>query len=264
MNVPFLLANQKKEGDRQAESRPQRAKTQQETTTKTLSCLVSIANARISCLTLASLVERENRLAPEDPWPAAIHDSWEAFLWATSREGEERLDVDLNKVAITGASAGANIAAVVAQKAALRPPPGVSIRAQVLVVPVTDNTATPHSSPSWKAFEFTAHLPAKKMLWYRRHYLPDPADWAHREASPLLAPDAVFARLAPAHILVGELDVLRHDGEEYARRLRANGVAATVTVMQGMPHPFLAMDAVLEAGRTAITDICDELRRVFA
>jgi acetyl esterase/lipase len=170
----------------------------------------------------------------------------------------------LNKVAITGSSAGANIAAVVAQKAALRPQPGVSLRSQVLVVPVTDNTATPCSSPTWKTFEFTAHLPARKMLWYRRHYLPNPADWGNREASPLLATDEIFRLLPPTYIIVGELDVLRHDGEEYARRLKACGVATRVTVAEGMPHPFLAMDAVLEAGRTAITNICGELTRAFA
>ncbi|KIW98072.1 uncharacterized protein Z519_01656 [Cladophialophora bantiana CBS 173.52] len=211
----------------------------------------------------AVVITTDYRLAPEEPWPAAIHDSWEAFLWSTS-QGEDRLDLDLNKVAITGASAGANIAAVIAQKAALRPQPGVLIRSQVLVVPVTDNTATPYSSPSWKAFEFTAHLPAKKMLWYRHHYLPNQADWSHREASPLLAPDEVFELLPPSYIIVGELDVLRHDGEEYARRLRACGVEVRLTVMEGMPHPFLAMDAVLEAGRTAIANICDELLSVFA
>ncbi|OAP57468.1 hypothetical protein AYL99_08206 [Fonsecaea erecta] len=220
----------------------------------------------------AVVITTDYRLAPEDPWPAAIHDAWEAFLWSTASP-QQGLDVDVNlhKVAIAGSSAGANIAAVIAQKAALRfpplsPPPAgrVSIRSQVLVVPVTDNTATPFSSPSWQAYEFTAHLPAKKMLWYRHHYLPNPADRAHREASPLLASDDVFARLAPAYIIVAELDVLRHDGEEYARRLRANGVAARVTLMEGMPHPFLAMDSVLEAGRTAIRNICDELTRVFA
>ena len=175
-----------------------------------------------------------------------------------------RLNLDLDKVAIVGSSAGANLSAVVAQKAVLRPQPGVSLRSQVLVVPVTDNTATPGSNPTWRAFEFTAHLPAKKMLWFRQHYLPNEADWADREASPLLASDDVFRLLPPTYIIVGELDVLRHDGEEYARRLKANGVSTSVTVAEGMPHPFLAMDAVLEAGKEAITNICEELSKAFA
>ncbi|EXJ84524.1 triacylglycerol lipase [Capronia epimyces CBS 606.96] len=209
------------------------------------------------------VITTDYRLAPEEPWPAAIHDSWEAFLWTTA-QGQSLLNIDLSKMAVSGASAGANIAAVIAQKAALRPQPGVSMRSQVLVVPITDNTATPYSSPTWKAFEFTAGLPAKKMLWYRHHYLPNQADRSHQEASPLMASDEVFKQLPPAKILVGELDVLRHEGEEYGRKLKANGVPASVTVMEGMPHPFLAMDAVLEAGKKAITIMCDQLVRAFA
>ncbi|KIX08220.1 uncharacterized protein Z518_02876 [Rhinocladiella mackenziei CBS 650.93] len=211
----------------------------------------------------AVVITTDYRLAPEEPWPAAIHDSWEAFLWATSYGGS-LLNLDLTRTAMVGSSAGANIAAVIVQNAVLRPQLGVSLCSQFLVVPVTDNTASPCSSPTWKAFEFTAGLPAKKMLWYRNHYLPNQADWSHREASPLLASDEIFARLPPANIIVGELDVLRHDGEEYARKLRKNGVEAKVTVMEGMPHPFLAMDAVLEAGKRAITIICEELDQVFS
>jgi acetyl esterase/lipase len=183
-----------------------------------------------------------------------------------SSQGKTRLSLNISKVAFSGASAGANIAAVIAQKAAKRKLPGVTLRSQVLVVPPTDNTATPSSSPesSWKRMEYTAHLPAKKMLWYRRHYLPNQADWSHPEASPLLASDEVFRQLPPACIIVAELDCLRSDGEEYARRLEENGVKTVLTVMGGVPHPFLAMDAVLEAGKTGITEMCEALIGAFA
>ncbi|ETI20443.1 hypothetical protein G647_08478 [Cladophialophora carrionii CBS 160.54] len=210
----------------------------------------------------AVVISTNYRLAPEDPFPAAIDDAWEAYLWTVS-EAQRPLNLDLSKVAIVGTSAGGNIAAVTAQKAASRPQPGVSLVLQVLVVPITDNTATPESSPSWKEFEFTAQLPAAKMLWYRSYYLPNLSDWSSWSASPLLASDDVFRTLPPAYIVVGELDILKHDGEEYARRLSANGVPAKVNVVARMPHPFPAMDAILEAGRTVITNVCDELRAAF-
>ena len=101
------------------------------------------------------------------------------------------------------------------------------------------------------------------MLFFRHHYLPNQADWSHREASPLLASNEIFAQLPPARIVVAELDILRHDGEEYARKLKANGVPVELTVMERMPHSFPAMDGVLEAGKKAITIMCDELVRVF-
>lgn len=204
-----------------------------------------------------------DRLAPESPWPAPVHDAWETYSWATS-SGKDQFNLDLAKIAVGGCSAGANIAAVLTQNTVLRPQPGSTILSQFLIVPVTDNTATPSSNPTWKIFEFTAALPAKKMLWYRRHYLADPANWSHREASPLLASDEIFRRLPPANIIVAGLDVLRHEGEEYARKLKVNGVSVELTVMDGMPHPFPAMDGVLEAGKRAITITCDSLSRVFA
>ncbi|KIW60406.1 hypothetical protein PV05_00622 [Exophiala xenobiotica] len=210
----------------------------------------------------AVVITTDYRLAPEAPWPAAIHDSWETLLWATST-GKDTLNLDLIKIAIGGASSGGNIAAVIVQNAVVQQ--CALIRSQFLIVPVTDNTATPCSkNPTWKMFEHTAALPAKKMLWYRNHYLPDPATWSHREASPLLAPNAIFRQLPRANIIVGELDVLRHEGEEYARKLEANGISADLTVMKGMPHPFLAMDAVLEAGKRAISITCDGLIQAFS
>ena len=166
-------------------------------------------------------------------------------------------------MAISGSSAGANLAAVIVQKAALRQLHGIRLRLQVLVVPPMDNTALPHSNSSWRTYEFTAHLPAEKMLWFRNHYLPNEVDRSHPEASPLRASNEVLRLLPPSYIVVGELDILRHDGEEYARLLKLNGVSAEVTVMKGMPHPFLAMDGVLKAGKTTITNICARLFTAF-
>ncbi|KAI1624931.1 alpha/beta hydrolase fold-domain-containing protein [Exophiala viscosa] len=211
----------------------------------------------------AVVITTEYRLAPESPWPGPVHDAWEALLWATT-SGRDKFQLDLTKIAVGGSSAGANIAAVLTQNAVLRPQPGSTIVSQFLIVPVTDNTATPCSNPTWKSLEFTAALPAEKMLWYRRKYLPDSATWSDREASPLLACDEIFRRLPTANIIVAGLDVLKHEGEEYARKLRANGVSVELTVMDGMPHPFPAMDAVLEAGKSAITITCDSLSRAFA
>lgn len=138
-----------------------------------------------------------------------------------------------------------------------------AFKVQLLIVPVTDNTASPATSPTYASSEFTAALPAEKMLWYRRHYLPDLKTWGSVVASPLFGTDEVFAKLPPAVVLVGELDVLRWEGEEYARKLQGAGVEAKVELMKGMPHPFLAMDAVLDEGKRAIDILCDSLSEAF-
>lgn len=181
------------------------------------------------------------------------------------------MNLNLSKLAIGGSSAGGNLAAVMTQKALLlrqqRPSylsEDIKFLKQLLIVPVTDNTAEIENNPTYKSSEHVAALPALKMLWYRKHYLPDRARWVDPEASPLLFPAEKFTDLPPAIVLVGQLDVLRHEGEEYARKLRDAGVEAKVEVMTGMPHPFLAMDAVLDEGKRAITILCDTLVETFA
>lgn len=106
-------------------------------------------------------------------------------------------------------------------------------------------------------------LPAAKMLWYRKHYLPNEADWAHPESSPLLW-EGDWAKLPEAEIVVGGMDVLRSEGEAFGNKLEKAGVKSTTHVMEKMPHPFLAMDEALQAGRDAITIMVEGLKRVFA
>ncbi|KAJ5930815.1 hypothetical protein N7466_006308 [Penicillium verhagenii] len=204
------------------------------------------------------VVTVDYRLAPEHPWPAAVHDSWEAFQWLVS-DGVSSLNINTSRMAVGGSSAGGNLAAIVSQKALKLSPP-VYFKSQVLSVPVTDNTAMVASNRTYASYEHTAALPAEKMLWYRKHYLPEEKDWAHPEASPLFY-KGDWSRLPPALILVAELDVLRAEGEQYGDKLRAAGVAVDIQVMAGMPHPFLAMDGVLKEGKRAITLMCDTLRK---
>lgn len=129
---------------------------------------------------------------------------------------------------------------------------------QLLSVPVTDNTANPATYASWAANQHAPALPAEKMLWYRLHYLPNPNSWADPEASPLLW-TGDWSMLPPACIVLGELDVLRSEGEMFGHKLQRAGVDAEVHIMEGQPHPFIAMDGVLEAGARAITLFCDAL-----
>ncbi|KAH6692253.1 Alpha/Beta hydrolase protein [Plectosphaerella plurivora] len=203
-------------------------------------------------------------LAPEDPFPAAIDDSWEALLWAIST-GPETLNIDTSRLALGGSSAGANITSVLCQRATRRPDiPRISL--QLLSVPVADNTAevdsTDPAHASWKENEFTPALPAEKMMWYRRHYLPVPSTWAHPEASPLLW-EGDWSKMPSAVMVLGELDVLRSEGEALGRKMTDAGVQVETTIMAGQPHPFIAMDGVLEDGKRAITLFVDGLKRML-
>ncbi|KAI8165401.1 AB hydrolase superfamily protein [Colletotrichum sp. SAR 10_70] len=209
---------------------------------------------------IATNLTNRARLAPEDPFPAAVDDCWESLLWATSA-GASKLSLDTSRIALSGSSAGGNLTTVLCQRAATRSDiPKIAV--QLLSVPVADNTAVVESSApehaSWRENEFTPALPAEKMLWYRYHYLPRREDWPHPEASPLLW-EGDWAKLPPASIVVGELDVLRSEGEALGKKLADAGVAVDLHVMKGQPHPFIAMDEALEDGRRAITLFVEKL-----
>ena len=211
---------------------------------------------------MKKLLTRSNRLAPENPYPAAVHDSWEALLWLQTT-GLSLLQLNPSKVAIGGSSAGGNLAAVMCHKALSSPTLVPSFKVQLLIVPVTDNTASTSRTVSWEENQFSPALPAEKMMWYRRHYLPDEKTWEEPEASPLLHTDG-WAEQPKALIVVGELDVLRSEGEEYAEKLRRGGLEVDLKIMKGMPHPFLAMDGVLRQGRDTITFMVEALKEAFA
>jgi len=204
------------------------------------------------------------RLAPENPYPAAVHDSWEALLWLNTT-GAAHLSLDLSLSAVGGSSAGGNLAAIMCHKALSTPSLVPRFLTQLLIVPVMDNTALPKNTASWKENEFTPALPAAKMMWYRHHYLPDEKTWGEPEASPLLYGNekGEWSRLPKALVVVGELDVLRSEGEAYAEKLERNGVKADLKVMKGMPHPFLAMDGALKQGADTITFMVEALKAVF-
>lgn len=182
------------------------------------------------------------------------------MLWLHAT-GSKLLHLDTEKFAIGGSSAGGNLTAVMCHKA-LSASNVPKFKAQLLIVPVTDNTATVENNASWKASQYVPALPAEKMLWYRRHYLPDPQTYEWPEASPILYQEG-WAEQPEALIVVGELDVLKDEGVAYGKKLTDAGVAVELRIMDGMPHPFLAMDGALQQGRDAITYMVDMLKKTF-
>lgn len=86
--------------------------------------------------------------------------------------------------------------------------------------------------------------------------------WADPDASPLFY-ESEWEKQPRALVIVGELDVLRDEGLEYAEHLKNAGVQVEVLNFKGMPHPFLAMDEALQQGRDTITAMVEALKDVF-
>lgn len=208
-------------------------------------------------------VSVDYRLAPENPFPAAVDDAWEAYLWLVNGGGEN-LGGNINRLGAGGSSAGGNLTAILSHMIIKEQNLfGASLpllKYQILIVPVTDNTANKNTYESWKKYENTAALPAEKMMWYRYHYLPDEKDWTNPKASPLFYGDKSFALAPPAFIAVAGLDVLRGEGEAYHAKLVQNGVSSTLKVYEGVPHVVMAMNGVLDKGEELVMDCANAIR----
>ncbi|MFC7205317.1 alpha/beta hydrolase [Haloferax namakaokahaiae] len=205
----------------------------------------------------AIVVSVEYRLAPENPFPAAIEDCYEAVVWAT--ENGESIGADPNRLAVAGVSAGGNLAAVVTQVARDEGYPDIDY--QVLMCPATDFS---FETKSYAENGEGYLLSDSDMRWFWRHYLPHPLCGNNPYASPLRACD--FSKLPRATVLTAGFDPLRDEGRRYAERLRRAGVAVRYRNYEQMIHGFMSRlngPRKLSPARDAIEDVGCDLRDTF-
>ena len=199
----------------------------------------------------AVVVSAGYRLAPEHRFPTAVDDAYEATSWVARHAAE--LGGRADRLAVMGASAGGNLAAVVCQRA--RDEGGPRIVHQTLLYPATD--MRPESRPPDQLVD-APMLPLVDRKAYFDHYTGGDPDVNDPRLSPLLADS--LADLPPALIITAEHDPLRDEGRRYAEGLRAAGTPARYTDYAGMVHGFLSYPGLASGARQALAEICQELR----
>lgn len=193
-------------------------------------------------------------LAPEHRFPRALLDTIDALEWAVAQR--EQLGLAGVPVVVAGDSAGANLAAAAAAVLAERD--GAALAVQVLVCPVLDAAC---DTPSHREFETGPLVSSAAIRWFWGHYLADPADGLSPRASPLRADG--FSRLPPTMILTAAFDPLRDEGERYADRVEAAGVAVVRRRFDGMCHGFFSLVNVLDGATDAMRFVAAELPRLI-
>ncbi|MGY1664219.1 alpha/beta hydrolase [Geodermatophilus sp. SYSU D00705] len=185
------------------------------------------------------------RLAPEHRYPTAVEDSWTALRWIAERR--ESLGGS-GPLVVCGDSAGGNLAAVLAQRARAAGAPDIDL--QVLVYPVTDAgmDTESYADPANQLM-----LSRDSMVWFWDHYAPDPDSRLQPDAAPLRAAD--LSGLPPAVVITAEHDVLRDEGEAYARRLAWAGVPVDLRRFDGQMHGFFTMVGLLPGSAAAIDHV---------
>jgi len=211
--------------------------------------------AALSEATGCRLISVDYRLAPEHKFPAAVEDAIAATEFVARQASS--LGIDAERLVVGGDSAGATLAAVVCQHALRNAGPAIS--AQCLICPVLDFEET---SPSREAFA-DDHLIGRATLEADlADYLPDGTDTADVRISPLRA--LHLKGLPPAIIHTAEYDPMRDEGNAYARKLLAAGVAVEHVCHDGMIHNFHAMGVVLPQARLVLSQIGEQVRRTVA
>jgi acetyl esterase len=185
----------------------------------------------------AAVVFVEYDRSPEVRYPVAIEQGYATARWITEHGRSEGLDA--SRLAVAGDSVGGNMSAALTIMAKERG--DVTFVHQSLYYPVTDAA---QDTASYREYADGPYLTAKAMAWFWDAYTTDPAQRAKITASPLRASLDELAGLPPAFLVVDENDVLRDEGEAYARRLTQAGVPTTSVRYNGTIHDFMMLNPV--------------------
>lgn len=197
--------------------------------------------------------------SPEAKYPTAINEIYAATEWV-SKNGSQ-IGVNGKNLAVVGNSVGGNMSAVIALMA--KDKKGPEIKLQVLLWPVTDAN---FETASYNAYANGRFLTKNMMKWFWDSYLPDAAKRKDIYASPLQASIAELKGLPPALVQTAENDVLRDEGEAYARKLDQAGVPVTLTRYAGLIHDYGLLNPIanVPAIKTAIQQAAAVIKTTLA
>lgn len=169
--------------------------------------------------------------SPEAHYPTAINQIYATVKWVAAHGNE--IGVNGKSLAVAGNSVGGNMAASIALMA--KEKKGPEIKLQVLLWPVTDAN---FETSSYKELGEGRFLTRNMMMWFWDNYLPDKKVRKEVYASPLAASLEQLKGLPPALVQTAENDVLRDEGEAYARKLNEAGVPVPLTRYGGLIHDY--------------------------
>lgn len=177
----------------------------------------------------AKVIFPDYRLAPKFPFPAAVEDAFDTYIYV--KDNCQKLGIDKNRIALCGDSAGGNLSAVVclmAKEYNIEQP-----CAQVLLYPFVDNDT---QSESMKKFTDTPMCNSKAAVQYNKAYIPQGTNERKEWFSAVDAPD--HSGLAEAYIETAEFDCLHDGGVKYHNKLIGAGTKSILFETKGTMHGY--------------------------
>lgn len=175
------------------------------------------------------------RVAPENRFPAAVNDSYNSFKWIAAHGNE--FGGDSSRIVLTGNSAGANLVAVVTQKAKKE---GISNKIKLQVMNGLPADLSPSNMETSASYQENAkgYFQTKAACYFSVE-LYAPGQYRNPEVSPMLTGD--LTGLPPAVIINTEFDPLRDDGTRYADKLRSVAVKVWEKCFAGQIHCLIGL-----------------------
>jgi acetyl esterase len=192
--------------------------------------------------------------SPEAKYPVALNECYAATKWIADHGTE--VNIDGKRLAVVGNSAGGNLAAATALMANAKKRP--ALKFQLLFWPVTN---ADFETASYKQYASSRFLTRNMMIWFWDNYVPQ-TQRNEFFAAPLKATPKDLNGLPPTLVQTAENDVLRDEGEAYARKLNEAGVAVTLVRVQGMIHDYGLLNplATVPAVQSALRQAAAELK----
>ncbi|MFT7597870.1 MAG: acetyl esterase/lipase [Acidimicrobiales bacterium] len=194
------------------------------------------------------------RLAPEDPYPAGLEDSYTGLKWLKQHGAE--LGVDTNRIGIGGPSGGGGLAAALGL--VVRDRGEFDINYQLLIYPMIDDTRSTVSA-NWDVPVWTKE--SNQYGWSA--YLGELFDTDDVPTHAAPTRETNLAGLPPTYIMVGGLDGFADEDIDYATRLNHAGVPVELHVYPGAAHGFEGFAPQAAVSRRARNDINNWLGRMI-
>jgi len=201
------------------------------------------------------VVSVEYRLAPEYPFPAALDDCFAAWRWMGDNP---ELNIDLNRIAIGGMSAGGGLAASLAQR--ILDIGGTQPAAQLLFYPMLDDRTACN-----RDLDLLQHP-----LWNNQNNRGGWTAYLGQEPGQPQVPDySVPARrpdlsaLPPAWIGVGDIDLFYDENRLYAERMNSAGANCDLYVVPCAPHGFQVVVPTAEISKSFMDNAVEFLSRTL-
>ena len=205
--------------------------------------------AKVAHISGISILMFDHRLAPEDPYPAALEDSLQAYRWLLDQ------GYDSHNILMMGESAGGGLC--LATLLALRDKGMPLPIAAVALSPWTDLALT---GDSYRTRAKVCISPPGMNVVCSKYYVGD-----HDPTDPYISPlYGDLHGLPPLYICVGDYETMRDDSTRFAAKANDAGVDTTLVVGKKMIHCYPLMAPLFPEATQALNEICDFIKKQLA